>query len=32
MLNRWAERCARAARRVVPDGYDGYTSVPEQPK
>lgn len=32
MVNRWAERCARAATPVEPDGYDGYTSIPEKSK
>ena len=26
MVNRWADRCARVATPVEPDGYDGWTS------
>lgn len=32
MVNRWAERCTRAATPVEPDGYDGYTSIPDKSK
>jgi hypothetical protein len=29
-VNRMAETCARAATPVEPDGYDGYTSIPDK--
>ena len=32
MVNRWADRCAPVTTPVEPDGYDGYTSNPEDSK